>query len=103
MEMLVVHPAYWKRGHGGSLTGWGMDLAKTDGIQQGVIAAKMGKAVYAAMGFKNLEDLHIDGDDLVPQGVTVSAMLFDPNKDPGDVVSAESATGATKNSDVAEL
>lgn len=98
MEMLVVHPAYWKRGHGRSLTGWGMELAKIDGVQQGVIAAEMGKAVYGAMGFKNLEDLHWDGDDIVPQGLTVSAMLFNPNESTGKEVLDDDAlaTGAVK-------
>jgi hypothetical protein len=32
------------------------------------------------MGFKNLEDLHIDSDQIVPQGVTVSAMVYDSVK-----------------------
>lgn len=30
MEMLVVHPAYWKRGHGGKLAQWGPDLSNVD-------------------------------------------------------------------------
>lgn len=80
MERLVVHPAYWKRGHGTQLAQWGLDLAKVDSIKQGVISAEMGKDLYLTMGFTNLEDLHIDGDEVVPQGVTVSAMEFDPGQ-----------------------
>lgn len=106
MEMLAVHPAYWKRGLGGALTRSGMDLAKTDGIQQGVIATEMGKAVYSAMGFKHLEDVHLDGDGLVPQGVTVSAMIFDPNNASGNEVLVENAVdnrGAKDFDEVDEL
>ncbi|KAM0418812.1 hypothetical protein ACHAPT_012253 [Fusarium lateritium] len=76
MEMVVVHPAYWKRGHGGRLTQWGIQLSKLDNVFQGVIAAKMGKTLYTSLGFENLEDLRIEGDDIVPQGVEVSVMQY---------------------------
>lgn len=65
MEMWVVHPVYWNRGRGRSLTRWEMNFARTDGIQQGVIAAEMGKLFYGGMGFKNLEDVRWDGDKIV--------------------------------------
>ncbi|KAJ4312732.1 hypothetical protein N0V84_009794 [Fusarium piperis] len=76
MEMVVVHPAYWRRGHGGRLVRWGIDLVKLDEVCQGVIAAKMGKSLYLSLGYENLQDLHLDGDDVVPQGVDVSVMRF---------------------------
>ncbi|KAI1327875.1 hypothetical protein F5Y16DRAFT_182045 [Xylariaceae sp. FL0255] len=77
MEMLAVHPAYWSRGHGGLLTQWGIELARIDQVKQGVIAAKMGEDLYRHLGYKALESLEIPGDEITPQGVTVTAMVLD--------------------------
>lgn len=67
--MVVVHPAYWRRGHGGRLVRWGIDLANLDKVCQGVIAAEMGKSLYLSLGYEELEDLHLEG-------VHVSAMQY---------------------------
>ncbi|KAJ4220995.1 hypothetical protein NW759_007064 [Fusarium solani] len=72
MEMVVVHPAYWRRGHGGRLVRWGIDLANLDKVCQGVIAAEMGKSLYLSLGYEELEDLHLGGDE----GIHVSAMQY---------------------------
>ena len=80
MEMVVVHPAYWRRGHGTTLVGWGMKLANIDQVRQGVIAAKMGEDLYTRMGYTNLEDLHLDGDEQTPEGLTIAVMNYDPTK-----------------------
>ncbi len=79
MEMLVVHPAYGRRGHGTKLAQWGLDLAKEDNVKQGVIAAEMGKNLYVKLDFQILEQIKIDGDDVV-KGVEVSVMKFDPQQ-----------------------
>ena len=81
MEMVVVHPAYWKRGHGTNLVKWGMDLAATDKIDQGVIAAKMGTALYKSLGYKHLDDVRMEGDEVVPNGVEVAVMKYVPKSD----------------------
>lgn len=78
MEMVVVHPAYWRRGHGTTLVGWGMELAKIDHIKQGVIAAKMGEKLYAKLGYSPLEELRLDGDEEAPDGVKCVAMKYTP-------------------------
>lgn len=78
MVMVTVHPAYWERGHGGSLVKWGMELARIDKLKQGVIATKMGQDLYSELGFKNLKEIHISGDEIVPQGVSVAVMEYDP-------------------------
>lgn len=67
-----MHPAYWRRGHGGRLVRWGIDLANLDKVDQGVIAAEMGKSLYLSLGYEILEDLHIGGD----KGIHVSAMEY---------------------------
>lgn len=77
MDMVVVHPAYWSRGHGENLVRWGMKLACIDKIKQGVIAGKMGQDLYNKLGWKNLKEIHIEGDEIVPQGVSVAVMEYD--------------------------
>jgi hypothetical protein len=84
MEMVVVHPAYWARGHGGDLVKWGTELARIDKMNQGVIAADMGKNLYSKLGWKNLTEIRIEGDEIVPQGVTITVMEYDPTTE-GDV------------------
>jgi len=78
MEWVVVHPAYWNRGHGTTLVKWGMQLANTDQVKQGVIAAKTGTKLYRQLGYNHLSDLHLDGDDEVPDGVTATVMEVAP-------------------------
>lgn len=78
IDMLVIHPAYWRRGHGSRLAKWGLELSRRDGVKQGVMAASTAKQFYTLLGFQNLEDIHVAGDEIMAEGVTVSAMLFDP-------------------------
>jgi len=78
MEMVVVHPAYWARGHGGNLVKWGMKLASFDKVKQGVTGAKMGTDLYHNLGWKHLTEVRIEGDETVPQGVDVTLMEYDP-------------------------
>lgn len=73
--MVVVHPAYWARGHGGHLVKWGMKLARIDKSKQGVIASKMGIVLYNKLGWKYLTKIHIEGDE---RGVSVAVAEYDP-------------------------
>jgi GNAT superfamily N-acetyltransferase len=74
MEELVVHPAYWRRGHGGNLARWCVDLARIDKKKIGVTANEMGKDLYCKLGFRNLKEIHLDGDESAPQGVSFTVM-----------------------------
>lgn len=76
--MVVVHPAYWRCGHGTTLVRWGMELANVDNVKQGVIAAKMGAKLYADLGFSLLKNLRLDGDEEVPDEVTCVVMQYTP-------------------------
>lgn len=51
MERTVTHPAYWRRGHAGKLTRWGLALSQLDGVDQGVLATSMGAAFFQSVGF----------------------------------------------------
>jgi GNAT superfamily N-acetyltransferase len=81
MEMVVVHPAYWGRGHGRNLVKWGMELARIDKVKQGVIAAKMGRDLYSNLGWKERAEICLEGDEITPQGVSVAVMEYDPTTD----------------------
>lgn len=76
--MVVVHPAYWKRGHGTALVKWGMAMADIDMVKQGVIATHMGSGLYLALGFYKITDIHTDGDDEAPDGVTCTVAVYEP-------------------------
>ena len=78
MERLVVHPAYWARGHATNLVKWGMELARTDKVTQGVFATKMGGDFFCKLLWKNLTEVRIDGDEIVPQGVSFTVLEYDP-------------------------
>lgn len=52
MDMLCVHPAYWKRGHGTQLAKRTIELCKTDKVAQGVNAAGMGAKLYKTLGYE---------------------------------------------------
>jgi len=76
--MLCVHPAYWSRGHGSTLTKWGLELAKIDGVKMGVMGPAMGMRLYKYLGFKHLDDLELEGDELVPKGKKAGVLIFEP-------------------------
>ena len=83
MEVVVVHPAYWGRGHGSSLVKWGMHLADLDHIKQGVVATRLGAKLYSRLGFSTLSYLHLDGDDQDREELTLSVMQYNPEKNKG--------------------
>ena len=87
VNMVVVHPAYWRRGHGGNLVKWGMKLARIDKVKQGVSATKMGKDLYQKLGWQYLTEIHIEGDETMPQGVSSTIMEYNLTMegDHGDV------------------
>jgi len=51
VEMLVVHPTYWRRGHGKVLIKGGLTIAGTDGVKSGVFAMVMGELMYCFLGY----------------------------------------------------
>ena len=80
LERLVIHPAYWRRGHGRRLLEWGMRFANSDGVIIGVCASSTGVVLYRALGFTLLETGSIVGDDVSPEGVQYHAMKYYPRK-----------------------
>lgn len=78
MNMLAVHPAYWKRGHGTELVNWGIDLCKLDDATQGVSAADMGASLYKNLGYTFVCKVEADGDEDDPEGVFTELLKFVP-------------------------
>jgi hypothetical protein len=52
--MVVVHPAYWRRGHGATMVRWGLELAELDGVNNGVFGSIMGKKLYLSLNYKEV-------------------------------------------------
>ncbi|KAI9726375.1 MAG: hypothetical protein M1828_001649 [Chrysothrix sp. TS-e1954] len=74
LEMMVVHPAYAGRGHGARLVGWGLELARMDGVNQGVLSSRMGKRLYLRMGYVQVDSV-VARDDEEPPNETECAVL----------------------------
>ncbi|KAK4223411.1 hypothetical protein QBC38DRAFT_459353 [Podospora fimiseda] len=74
MERIVVHPAYWRRGHGSTIAKWGVQLADIDSVDQGVLATSMGADLFRHVGYELITDLHVEGDEKNPEGVTFAAL-----------------------------
>jgi N-acetylglutamate synthase-like GNAT family acetyltransferase len=76
--MVVVHPAYWRRGHGTTLVNWGKSLADLDRIGKGVVAADMGEKLYASLGYQKLDEVSME--DITgpsPHNVSVGILKYD--------------------------
>ncbi|CAH0051750.1 unnamed protein product [Clonostachys solani] len=77
VDMVVVHPAYWRRGHGTSLVKWGKALADVDRVNQGVIAADMGEKLYTSLGYGKLDDVRaVSEDGPPPHEVQVGVLRY---------------------------
>ena len=79
--MLVVHPAYWRRGHGTSLCNWAVELSISDGVKQFVSAAGMGYGTYARLGYKEVCKITAEGDEDDPEGVFAHLMEYTPARE----------------------
>ncbi|KAH7342639.1 hypothetical protein BKA65DRAFT_295055 [Rhexocercosporidium sp. MPI-PUGE-AT-0058] len=76
MNIVVVHPAYWRRGHGSALVKWGMAMTDMDKTTQGVISADIGTKLYDTLGFEKLCEAHVDGDERTPEGLVNGIMRY---------------------------
>lgn len=66
IDMMVTHPAYWRKGHATTVTDWFLELAKLDGIGLGVAGAPMGKVFFSHIGFKEAKTVEIPGYEAHP-------------------------------------
>ncbi|ATY60503.1 Acyl-N-acyltransferase [Cordyceps militaris] len=78
MNMVAVHPAYWRRGHGTKLVNWSISLCKLDNVTQGVSAAEMGANLYKGLGYTFICKVEADGDEDDPEGVFTELLKFVP-------------------------
>ena len=75
---MVVHPAYWHRGHASKLTKWCMTLAEVDHTGIGVSAAPTGRKLFQHMGFEEKEVVDIEGYKRHPEGISLWIGVRDP-------------------------
>lgn len=78
MSMLVVHPAYWRKGHGTKLVEWSMRLSDLDSVPQCVSAAGMGEKLYKKLGYHEVCRVEEEGDGDDPRGVHTELLEYRP-------------------------
>lgn len=74
--MIVVHPTYWRRGHGSTLASWGSHLTETDNVHHGVIASRMGEKLFASIGFEHIKYIHVEGEGDASEGIDLAVLAI---------------------------
>jgi GNAT superfamily N-acetyltransferase len=77
IDVMVTHPAYWRRGHATTLTNWFVQLAKQDGTGLGVAGAPMGKVFFGHAGFKEAKTVEFLGCEDHPNPIYAWLGLLD--------------------------
>lgn len=78
VERMLVHPAYWNRGHGIAMAKWGAALTQVDHVSQGVVANKKGSALFSQAGYNLLTHFGVEGDETCPKGVKFAILKYTP-------------------------
>ncbi|KAK1834936.1 hypothetical protein QBC39DRAFT_220654, partial [Podospora conica] len=74
VSMLVVHPAYWRRGHGTRLATWARDLSVLEEVPQCASSATMSKPIFRSLGYRQVDSIVAEGDEDDPGGVSAALM-----------------------------
>ena len=61
VDMLAVHPAYWRRGHGITLLKEAAKIAEQEKVPLGIVAVEMGVKNCKRTGFKECEVVEVKG------------------------------------------
>lgn len=59
LDNMAVDPDHFRHGYGSLLCRYGMNIAKEDKIDVGIIAAAMGFKLYEALGFESLVKINL--------------------------------------------
>ena len=78
LERLVVHHAYWRRGHGRALVRWGNELANTDLVNLGAIASCRGERLYLELGSTKLTDVRVGGVADMLKDIIHGVLRYEP-------------------------
>ncbi|KAF2748974.1 hypothetical protein M011DRAFT_475730 [Sporormia fimetaria CBS 119925] len=92
LSTLVVHPAYWRRGHGNRLTQWCTQLADMEGAAIGVSATPMGSIVARKAGFEMREVVRLNKPATEAAGGSSDVELWIGVRLPSSSPSTASAT-----------
>ncbi|KAE9366620.1 hypothetical protein N431DRAFT_417442 [Stipitochalara longipes BDJ] len=66
INLITIHPAYWRRGHGKALLNWGLALAREDGLKTGVCANTRAVGLYLSMGFVEVDRISAKDNEEPP-------------------------------------
>lgn len=79
LAILVTDPDHWRRGAGGLLVKWGVDLANQNGLPAYVEATEKGSSVYRRGGFIEKEHMSVDLSKFgAEEPYTARLMLYEP-------------------------
>lgn len=81
LSLLVVHPAYGRRGHGANLIKWGIELAIKDRLKFGLVASEVANPLYKSLGFEFLEKFDLQGDETSKNGVHYEVLNWSHKED----------------------
>jgi hypothetical protein len=74
--MVVVHRAYWKRGHSTRMAAWARDLSRLDQVPQCVSSAVMSQGLFLSLGFRRVCTITAEGDENDSEGVSTELLEF---------------------------
>lgn len=80
LTLLVVHPAYERRGHGADLVRWGIQLAQLDHLNIGLIASEVASPMYKRLGFEFIQKFDLEGNETSPRGIHYEVMKLESNQ-----------------------
>jgi len=77
LDLVAIHPAYWRRGHGKALLNWGLALAGRDGVKTGVVANSRFVGMYLSMDFVKVGGFEVIDEDEPPNVIAGFALAHD--------------------------
>ena len=83
--MLVVHPAYWRCGHGATMVRWGLELAELDGVNHGVFGSIMGNKLYLSLHYKEVGVIKLQDEENPLEMVELAILRYESKANRSDV------------------
>ncbi|KAF2803349.1 uncharacterized protein BDZ99DRAFT_482196 [Mytilinidion resinicola] len=78
LQILATHPEFQRRGAGGQLVGWGIQLAQCLNMAISVFASPMGERLYLRLGFVSVASVFVNVEKEL-ESVVLAAMVYVPS------------------------
>jgi ribosomal protein S18 acetylase RimI-like enzyme len=77
VDLVAIHPAYWRRGHAKALMNWGLAVAERNGLDTGIVANTRAVGLYLSLGFEQFELVKIEDEEEPPNFLELVLMKYD--------------------------